>query len=324
MPKRNKTRNARPRKRRGPGPTLPSGNTSNTFKVEAKRQGSLITTPRRMLGFFPDRVRTVLRYSEKRTFTATSGVPGLYQFAGNSAYDPNYTGTGSQPANYDDLMVHYNRYRVYGSHFQIVATASASVMDVVVWPSNSTSGPLVPDDTAQPYSVFTSVGSNSAVLGNSATSLKIVGRNPATTDALSALYNADPADLWLWNITYNGYDQSTTATIQTLVVIDYDVEVFDRNWGGLDAIEKRLTELKVARASRKPRFPQSASDLKTLSLERAVPDHKKAETLPTTESDYALIDIEDLPRTAGGNTLTLRRRKVASPATFPMSSTRPP
>jgi hypothetical protein len=213
-----------------------------------------------MLGFFPDTARTTLRYVEKRALTATTGVGTLYQYRGNSVYDPNYTGTGGQPANYDDLAARYSRYRVIGSKITFVTAASSSVMDVVLHPSNSSTSPTVVDQIAQPYAIYGMSGSNGLILSNAISTQKIVGRDPMKSDQLQALYNADPAEEWLWNISVNGYDASTTAVIQGTIIIDYDVMFFDRLEGNLDVRLKRLLELKEHQVKR-----GQQTDCKTVS-----------------------------------------------------------
>ena len=198
--------------------SAPFGLASNTNRVENKAHNGLIVSPQRMLGFFPDRVRTTLRYAEKITLTSTSGVGTLYQFAGNSVYDPNVTGSGLQPANYDDLMVHYNRYRVYGSRISLSFGIITGVqLDLVLYPANTTPSASIVDKLAQPYSLYSVVQSNTSIISSSMQTKKIIGRDPQMTDALAAVYNADPADLWVWNIIANSNDASTTSTVRLLV-----------------------------------------------------------------------------------------------------------
>lgn len=65
---------------------------------------------------FPDTYQTKLRYADTYDLTL-DGLTGLsqYQWALNSLYDPDLTGTGAQPTYFDQLAEVYNNYRVYGA-----------------------------------------------------------------------------------------------------------------------------------------------------------------------------------------------------------------
>ncbi len=63
-----------------------------------------------------------LRYFERITLSTTSSVntASVYSFRLNSLYDPNYTGTGHQPYQFDQLTTIYNNYRVERADFKVV------------------------------------------------------------------------------------------------------------------------------------------------------------------------------------------------------------
>jgi len=283
----------------------------------------LLTASRNMVGFFPDRTRTVLRWSQKRTLTATTGTPVIQQYAGNSVFDPDQGSGSTQPANFDDMALHYNRYRVYGSAIYIYSQTTTFSLEMVLYPNNTVPSASVENALAQPYSVASVSTSNGTTLRSSASTLKIIGRNPATTDALSALVSADPADIWFWTLAYNGLDAATTAVAQATVVIDYDVEFFDRVDGNLDVRLQHLRDVKAAYAQAAvKRFAREMADKK-----KVLQADEKAQQSSSglAESEYALIDIEDLPRTAGGNVrLVAARRAITTPITPSMSNSRPP
>jgi len=53
-------------------------------------------------------------YAEKFTVNPpAAGLLGVYQFSLNSLFDPNITGTGHQPVNYDQYALMFDRYQVY-------------------------------------------------------------------------------------------------------------------------------------------------------------------------------------------------------------------
>jgi hypothetical protein len=114
------------------------------------------------------------------------------------------------------------------------------------------------DYLASPYAVYGQTATQPNVLVGSATTRKITGRDPKMTDALAAVYNADPSDIWVWTIVYQSIAASTTTTTQATVVLDYDVEFFDR----LDsAIDVRLERLKsLSQRSDRKKLPDLSDD----------------------------------------------------------------
>lgn len=61
---------------------------------------------------FNTAVRKRLTYFDTATLTVTSGVMASYVFSVNGLYDPNITGTGHQPAGFDQMMVFFDHYVV--------------------------------------------------------------------------------------------------------------------------------------------------------------------------------------------------------------------
>jgi len=84
---------------------LPVNMTKSQFKPPIS-----ITFPPTIIGF-PDRLITILKYSESYTFNG-SAAPAAQQWTVNSAFDPNNTGVGHQPSFYDTFSAIYARYFV--------------------------------------------------------------------------------------------------------------------------------------------------------------------------------------------------------------------
>jgi hypothetical protein len=208
-----------------------------------------------MMGGFPDRVRVKLRYVEALSLASTTGAFNYYEFNGNSVFDPNKTGTGGQPANYDDFAAQYNRYRVLGST-AIVNTHALTVggtteMMMGLYPYNGTAAAnTIVDSVAQPYSLFWRVTNTPTNVVHSMTTAKMVGQDPHTADRLQAQYSASPSDVWIWRIFYQAEDGASTATTVAYMILDYDVEFFDRIAANLDVRLARLQELKEIRHRR--------------------------------------------------------------------------
>jgi hypothetical protein len=63
----------------------------------------------------------MLRYADSFSLTSSSGVVASYVFACNGLYDPNITGTGHQPAGFDQMMLSYEHYTVLRSRIVVEA-----------------------------------------------------------------------------------------------------------------------------------------------------------------------------------------------------------
>jgi len=222
-----------------------------------------------MLGGFPDRILVTLRYTQFQKLTSSSGLPTSQIFAGNSCYDPDQSGTGGQPVNFDDYTLHYLRYRVISSRITVTTQSltgtAAGVQNYVLYPFNSSSATTLPEAAAQPYAISSVVHPIPNVISQHALTEKIVGRNPRVTDALGAAYNADPADIWYWGFIVQSIDGSTTSDAYYQFNIDYEVEFFDRLVTDLDGRLDRLLEIKKSRLIRdeRSRRAKEVSDSKS-------------------------------------------------------------
>jgi hypothetical protein len=66
----------------------------------------------RMMPLFANKVRKFLTYYESVNMTAASAATASYVYSANGLYDPNITGTGHQPAGFDQMMLFYEHYTV--------------------------------------------------------------------------------------------------------------------------------------------------------------------------------------------------------------------
>ncbi len=84
-------------------------------------EGNKVTQIQRGVTPFAARFVGRLRYFERVTVSTTSSVntANTYSFRLNSLYDPNYTGTGHQPYQFDQLSPIYNNYLVTRADFKV-------------------------------------------------------------------------------------------------------------------------------------------------------------------------------------------------------------
>jgi len=122
--------------RRGPKRSgKPSKNKANNasgkteFSGQSKLASGVSTLSNfRAIPLFPARYRGLLRYQDNFNLVSTSGVVSSYVFSCNGLYDPNITGTGHQPAGFDQMMLSYEHYCV--SKARIMVTFQAATANV--------------------------------------------------------------------------------------------------------------------------------------------------------------------------------------------------
>jgi len=205
------------------------------------------TTVTSSTGGFPSRMRVKLVYSQYNPESASASVVSQI-FRGNSVYDPDQTGTGGQPYNFDDFAIEYKRYRVRACtiHVEFVChTAGGRGATVVVVPTNSsTAFTSVYDAMAAPHAksaLLTGLGNGTKTrVTMRRTTKQVLGEDWG--DRFEALVTADPADPWYYQILVFSNDASTTLGVTVLAKLTYDVEFFDRNILTLDFLRKFVAD----------------------------------------------------------------------------------
>jgi len=198
-------------------------------------------------GLFPDRMFAKLQFVERTSSEIKTGVSDIYQWRGNSLWDPDKTSTGHQPMGFDQYAGIYNYYRVYSSKISIkyanAATVAAEATTLCyVWPSlnDNTTPVAISDDhyLEQPYvkqsGGFNSSGSYPGARGvsNYMSTRKIYGedKSVAADDNFQAGVTTNPVNQWFWNVTFAPmyYASVTSTTIYSMVRIEYFVEFSGR------------------------------------------------------------------------------------------------
>lgn len=73
------------------------------------------------------------KYAEKIALdVGTSGALASYWFASNNMYDPNITGAGHQPSNFDTMTSLFNNYIVVGSRISVKCISSTVLSQVYI------------------------------------------------------------------------------------------------------------------------------------------------------------------------------------------------
>lgn len=74
----------------------------------------------------PTRKVVRLRYRGTFQLNATGGVVAAHTLSANGMFDPDITGTGHQPAGFDQWMVFYNHYTVLGARIKATFVSSST------------------------------------------------------------------------------------------------------------------------------------------------------------------------------------------------------
>lgn len=207
-----------------------------SYKKKNRESYSLIN---RGPNIMPDTYSTKMVYCFRGTLNSTSGAIAKRIFRGNSLYDPDLTGTGTQPMGFDQLMTLYEHYRVMGSEIVVRCTNGAvgEMSDIVVVPTNTTTLPGTGNEVngERPYAVrrygaVNQDGTRNAIVNYMSTS-KIAGvpkEKVRTEDDYSGSSVTDPALQWYWQILYQPADQVSSTSIYYTVKITFYATYYDR------------------------------------------------------------------------------------------------
>ncbi len=199
----------------------------------------------------PDSVRVSLPYEVVLEPATTLGSLYLYQFRGNSAFDPDLTGAGSQPTGFDQWSAFYNEYTVLSSHFEVeyICATSAGV-EVVTYPSYNTTSPSTSfDASSRPYAkrcllLNAGNGVKETLRSNMSTAQMLGVRDEAIIDddAYGATISANPgsAAVWYWNVVAQNTTNTNTLADAVRIRLVYDVLFHDRVQLSLSSAVPRL------------------------------------------------------------------------------------
>jgi hypothetical protein len=220
-------------------------------------------------------------------------------WSGNSCFDPDVTGTGSQPYNFDDWAVQYNRYRVYACTIKctVETNTSASITkdwQMAVCPSNASTSIVPADMISGPGGRMVNInGGSAAAFGNfqkvecSAKTADVLGQNPEHADRLQAQISTSPSDRWYWHVVLFATDASDTTFAGTLTTeLFYDVEFYDRNSLTLDVLERKVRLAQV-------RLEEAKKSLSVESKDEAQPVSAGVERLLPAGSEQRFVVLRE-------------------------------
>jgi hypothetical protein len=217
-----------------PSPFHPPGNLVDGFTDFDSLQTRITVPP----SPFPPQHRCTIIYREAIPYTSV-GYTQSYAFRGNGPFDPNATGTGSQPVGYDELSTFYNKYFVIGARIIITFINNSVVpIQMALVAVNSTStitsyddAMLYPGRKTKMFDGYTRGGNSYGTLTATQRSLSVLGRS--YDDQFSADVTANPSSQWYFMILFQTADQATSLSGELQVQIYYDAMFFSRKFVGL-------------------------------------------------------------------------------------------
>lgn len=190
---------------------------------------------------------TKLRFNYSGAVTAGAVATTTRTWRGNSVYDPDYTGTGTQPMGYDQYSALYDYVVVLGSkiNFRILPGAD-TVCQFCIFPSlNSTSTSVTLALRELPYN-RTKTGGVYNIEGNGFLSLKnymstakiFCASKQHVKDTVNYAHSnaANPTNQWYWHLEVETQSGGASAALS----FTYDV------WIDYYCMFKRRTELALS------------------------------------------------------------------------------
>lgn len=185
-----------------------------------------------------DRQYVKLKYSQFINLTSTAGVVNDNVWRGSSLFDPDLTGTGTQPYYFDQWAALYNFYSVLGSSIKVtcalgnVSSVAAGTCDLVVIPTQSTGtfvGSTQDVVLQQPYAKHRVIAlqqiTEPGVITHYMSTDKMYGSRNGTTDMVDTSYgaavSANPNSTWAWHVCMWPHDRASTVTNYIQVEITY-------------------------------------------------------------------------------------------------------
>jgi len=179
--------------------------------------------------FMPQSLRTRFNYTQKVNFTSVT-TPQTYAFRGNGGFDPDQTGTGSQPIGWDNMNTFYTYNEAYASKIHInVTNRNPGILEYVLTPTTSAAetvlfetGGTLPKARRGYIGASGTVTANKA-FSNYANTKDILGINVGSGADVRATFTANPGQQWYWVLYINSVDSATALSMTVTFTITYYV-----------------------------------------------------------------------------------------------------
>jgi len=179
-----------------------------------------------------------MRYSSG--YLNVNGIANdFHAYGGNDIYDPDATGVGHQPTNYDTLKLIYAAWNVRSCRLKIRLTSNGTTFGstnarVIVLPQDTSSalttvGTLLQENPGVKIFYVNSQTAKGTVERNFYAPSSLIIREWSPKEPTCYGYNAtSPPNGWWWGIYLEAIDDSSTLSMAMEVFLEYDVEWFQR------------------------------------------------------------------------------------------------
>jgi hypothetical protein len=179
---------------------------------------------------FPDQLRCTLRYSDAGSQFTGSIAPAAQVFRANSLFDPDLTGSGSQPEYFDQLSAVYGQYCVQGCRFkaEIFNTGTTSNICVLLYSDANIATQSVENMTEHRYAKHAAVSAKGGMDRVTITLPPILnstlqGERNLNSDANNYQgIGVNPADPTYAIFRTSSMDNATNSNIYVNFYLEYD------------------------------------------------------------------------------------------------------
>lgn len=176
----------------------------------------------------PLRFRNTLPYYQQINFTAVT-TPQVYVFRGNAPFDPDQTGTGTQPVGWDNFLTFYETSFCVGSRIEVTVINNMTVpLQYAICPTTQSSTISTYDQTRY-YQRFVKRGFVDGT-GRGSQSCKSIVSEMAVLQFLQQPYDRDfeatgqanPSKQFYWSFAMQSADQASPISCILQFKILYD------------------------------------------------------------------------------------------------------
>lgn len=168
---------------------------------------------------FPKKMIMTHKYYDTIKLTSTTSIMSVYQITCNGMYDPDITGTGHQPMNFDQMSALYNHYTVIGSRIKVRFVPSSSLTKAVHV------GLFINDDTVTTGSTIRSLAeqqtgtmvqlaplcNTSRVLSKRWSAKKYFGKSVLANNELQGSPTSNPTEQAFYTFAVEAFDGGTES-----------------------------------------------------------------------------------------------------------------
>jgi len=215
-------------------------NTKRTLVVKGKKRTekkNVLPKFNAQLGLgLPKKMTITHRFAESQQVACGTGAIGSYLWSTNGLYDPNFTGSGHQPMDFDNLTAIYDHYCVIGSYATIKvipSTSSTAPTNVAFYIGDNSSVPAsvtpalaweqndAPASRSKAYQLIPQDDSAPRTMSCKWSARKRFGKGVLANNNLSGTSSSNPTEQSYFTFLAQSFDQTASVTMYIEIQITY-------------------------------------------------------------------------------------------------------